>query len=223
MLNLVLKTVIMYSSLLLLMRLIGKRQLGELELSELVVTILISEMAAGPLTQKDLKLWEGLVPLVTLMVIDYLLSLLTLKSVKLRGIFSGKPAMLIVRGRIDQSQMRKNRFTPDELTEALRTQGILDLHEIEYAVLETDGTLNVIQTPENRPVTAGQMGLSPEDAGYPLIVINGGRVMTQNLRILGKDEKWLEKALRSQKIQSPKDVYLMTCDANGGIFLAPME
>lgn len=223
MLELFWKTLIMYAILIVLMRLIGKRQLGELELSELVVTILMSNIATAPLTQKDCTLLDGLVPLVTLMVLEYLLSIVTMKNVKLRALLAGKPALLVVRGRIDQKQMRKNRFTPDELTEALRNQGYLDLRSIEYAILETDGVLNVIASPPNRPVTAAQLGIEPDDSGYPIIVINSGRILRENLKLLGRDERWLKKVLKENGLKHEREVYLMTCDALGGVFLAPRE
>ena len=221
--NIVFNSVVMYVVLILFMRVMGKRQLGELEPSELVVTILISDVAATPICDPDKPLYYGIVPVFMLFAMELILSLILAKSVRLRGVISGKPSLLIVHGRIDQTQMRRNRFTPDELAEALRTQGALDLTEVEYAILETDGQLNVILTPENRPVTAGQMNVQAQDAGYPLIVVNEGRVLSENLKILGKDIKWLEKYLRSQKLSSPKDVYLMTVDMAGGVFLSPKE
>ncbi len=214
---------VIYAALVIFMRLMGKRQLGELEPSELIVTILISEVSATPIVDPKKPLYYGLVPAITLFALELALSLLMARSVKFRGFLAGKPALLIRHGRIDQKQMRRNRFTPDELAEALRTQGALDLNEVEYAILETDGQLNVIMTPGSRPVTAAQMNIPVQDAGYPVIVINEGRVLTNNLKILGKDEKWLEKYLRSQKLSSPKDVYMMTADMAGGIFLAPKD
>lgn len=217
------KTVLVYLVLLLLMRLVGKRQIGDLELGELIVTILISEMASVPLAEPEKPLWVGLIPVVTLVVLELLFSKVALKSVKLRALLCGKPAMLVVRGRIDQSQMRKNRFTTDELFTALRQHNVLDLREVEYAVLETNGTVNVILSPDNRPVTAGQMGMSPPDSGYPLMVINGGHILMENLTLLGRDERWLKKQLRANGIRDPKEVYLMTCDKSDGIFIAPME
>ncbi len=216
-------SVVIYAVLILFMRLMGKRQLGELEPSELIVTILISEVSATPVVNPEKSVLYGIVPALTLFAMELILSLLMAKSVKFRALLAGKPALLIVHGRIDQSQMRRNRFTLDELAEALRNQGALDLNEVEYAILETDGKLNVVLTPASRPVTAGQMNIQAEDAGYPLIVINEGRVLTENLKILGKDEKWLEKCLRSQKLSSPRDVYMMTVDMAGGIFLSPKE
>ncbi len=216
-------SIVIYAVLIAFMRAMGKRQLGELEPSELIVTILISEVSATPIVDPEKPLYYGLVPAATLFTMELILSLLMARSVKFRGFLAGKPALLIRHGRIDQKQMRRNRFTPDELAEALRNQGALDLNEVEYAILETDGQLNVILTPGSRPVTAAQMNVAAEDTGYPLIVINEGRVMTENLKILGKDEKWLEKYLRSQKLSSPKDVYMMTADMAGGIFLSPKQ
>ena len=223
MLLLFFRTIIVYMFLLLLMRLEGKRQLGDLELGELIVTILISEMATVPLSEPELPLWRGLIPAATLVALEYLFSRVAMKSVKLRALLCGKPSLLVVRGRIDQSQMRKNRFTTDELFTALRQHSVLDLRDVEYAILETDGSVNVILTPENRPLTAGQMEKSPPDAGYPLMIINGGRILSENLKLLGRDERWLQKHLRQNGLKDAKDVYLMTCDMAGGIFLAPRE
>lgn len=218
-----LKTVFVYLLLMLLMRLMGKRQLGDLELGEFIVTILISELAAIPLSDPESSLWQGLTPALTLVLLEILFSRLTLQNIKLRTLVFGKPSMLVVRGRIDQSQMKKNRLTADELFAALRSHDILDLREVEYAILETDGSINVIPSPDNRPVTAGQMNCPAPDNGYPLILISSGRVLSENLQLLGRDSRWLEKQLRTQGLESPKQVYLMTCDQAGGIFLAPME
>ena len=223
MLQLFIRSIIIYAVLILLLRLMGKRQLGDMELSELIVTVLISQVASTPLADQEKPLWTGIIPVLALLGMELTLSLVSLKSVRFRALISGKPALLIVRGKIDQSQMRRNRFTPDELAEALRNEGILDLNSVDYAILETDGKLNVIPAPAHRPVTAGQLGITPEDSGYPMLVINNGRVMSQNLRILGKDEAWLEKALRKHGLSSPGEVYLMTVDAAGQTFVAPKE
>ncbi len=215
--------VIIYMILLILMRLIGKRQLGDLEVSELIVTILITEAASEPLCDPDAPILQAIVAVVTLLGLELLLSLLSLRSVKFRAVLYGKPALLVVHGRIDQTQMRRNRFTPDDLAEALRVEGILDLNTVEYAILETDGRLSVIPSPTERPVSAGQIGLDPEDAGYPVIVINDGKVMRENLALLRKDEQWLAAQLQSRDLQGPAQVYMMTVDMAGGIFLAPKE
>ena len=223
MVTVVFRAAVVYTALVALLRLTGKRQLGELELSELIVTILISELAAKPIADPETSLLRSMVPVLTLLGIEYLLSVLSLRSVRLRGLLTGKPALLMVRGRIDQSQMRKNRITPDELAEAMRGAGVLDAREVEYAILETSGRLNIIPHPAERPATAGQMGLAPEDTGYPVMVINNGRVLSDNLKLLGRDERWLLARLREQSLSGPGQVYMMTVDMSGGIFLAPKE
>lgn len=223
MVRIFINSVIIYAALVTLMRLIGKRQLGELELPELIVTFLISEVASEPLVDPDAPVLKVFIPILTLLALEYLFSVAALKSVKLRAILTGKPALLIVHGRIDQAQMRKNRITPDELTEALRGDGILDLSTVEYAVLEANGKLNIIPTPGERAVTAAQMRVEAPDTGYPVIVVNNGRVLSDNLRIVGYDENWLMKRLRENGLSSPQEVYMMTADRLGGIFLAPKE
>ena len=216
-------SIIIYAGLVLLMRLMGKRQLGELELSELIVTILISEIAAKPIVEEDSTLLSAFIPAATLMGLEYLLSVAALKNVRLRGILSGKPALLVVRGRIDQTQMRKNRITPNELAEAMRDDGITDLRSVQYAVLETSGKVNIIPTPQASPVTAGQMGVDEPDPGWSFIIISDGHVMSDNLRLLGRDENWLMKQLKANGLSSPKEVYMMTADSLDGIYLSPME
>ena len=223
MIRIICNTVVVYAVLMLLMRLTGKRQLGELELSELIVTILISEVASQPLQDPDVSLLRAFAPVLALMGIEYLLSAAAMKSVRFRAVLAGKPALLVVRGRIDQTQMRKNRITPDELAEALRDEGILDMNDVEFAILETNGRLNIIPTPGERTVTAGQLGLSVSDGGYPVMIINNGRVLTENLRVLGRDEAWLKKKLAEHGLTEPRQVYMMTSDMADGIFISPAE
>ena len=215
--------VVLYALLVFLMRLIGKRQLGELELPELIVTFLISEAASEPIINPSVPIMQVLVPILTLLALEYLLSVVAMKSVRLRGILTGKPALLITHGKIDQKQMRKNRITPDELCEALRNDGILDLGSVEYAILESNGKLNIIQTPGERTVTAAQLGIQTEDAGYPMIVVNNGRVLAENLRLLGFDESWLQKRLSERNVSGPQQVYMMTADRLGRVYLAENE
>ena len=198
--------VVLYALLVFLMRLIGKRQLGELELPELIVTFLISEAASEPIINPSVPIMQVLVPILTLLALEYLLSVVAMKSVRLRGILTGKPALLITHGKIDQKQMRKNRITPDELCEALRNDGILDLGSVEYAILESNG-----------------IGIQTEDAGYPMIVVNNGRVLAENLRLLGFDESWLQKRLSERNVSGPQQVYMMTADRLGRVYLAENE
>ena len=158
------------------MRLLGKRQLGEMELSEFILAALIADLASLPLQDLGIPMINGLVPIMVLFCCELLIAGLSMKNVRLRAFFSGKPSLLIVRGKICQGEMHRNRFTPDELMQELRNQGILDISSVEYAVLETDGKLNVVPFAAQRPATAEQLGINVPDESYPFIVINNGSV-----------------------------------------------
>lgn len=160
------RTLIIFLALIVAMRLMGKRQLGELELSELVVAVLIADIASIPLQNPSLPLSYGLIPLLVLFCCELIFSGLTYKSIHLRKLLYGRPNFIIERGRIAQQAMHRNRFTLDELTQELRNQGILDIASVEYAVLETNGQLNIILAPAQQPVTAEQMQIETEDTGY---------------------------------------------------------
>ena len=152
----IIRTIIVYFSLLLTMRLLGKRQLGEMELSEFVLAALIADLAALPLQDLGIPMINGLVPILTLFCCELLIAGVCMKNIRLRTAFYGKPSLLIIRGRISQKEMHRNRFTPDELMQELRNQGFLDISTVQYAILETDGKLNVIPFPNQCPVTPEQ-------------------------------------------------------------------
>ena len=217
------RTVIIFSVLLLGMRLLGKRQLGELELSELVVSVLIADLASLPLQDIGIPLLNGLVSIVTLICLELILSGLTIRFGRLRPLLFGRPCFLIEKGVIDQREMARNRFTLDELTEQLRRQGVLDPAAVEYAVLETDGSLSVILSPAQRPATAGQLGCAEASRGYPRILVSDGRVLTENLRRCGHDERWLLTQCRERGAASPEEVFLLTCDGADGVYFCKKE
>jgi len=217
------RTVIVYLTLLIAMRLMGKRQLGEMELSEFVVAALIADLAAHPLQDIGIPLINGIVPVLTLFCCEMLISGLSMKSIRFRSLLFGRPSLLIEKGKILQKEMQSNRFTPEELMQELRNQGIYDISRVEYAVLETNGSLNVMPCPGDRPVTVAALGLKPEDESYPSIVIDNGRILENNLRWLGLDLKWLEKKLRAEKLSKPENVYLMIADRLGRTFIAEKE
>lgn len=217
------RTLTVYFALLVTMRLMGKRQLGEMELSEFVVAALIADLAAHPLQDMGIPLLNGLVPIAVLFCCEVLIAGLSLRSVRLRELLFGRPSFLIVKGEINQAEMRRNRFTLDELMQELRSQGSSDIKSIEYAVLETDGKLNLLPYPAERPVTAAQMQLKPPDGGYVHIVISDGRVLEGNLRHLGLDLDWLSQQLSAQGVAGAEDVYLMTVDENRAVTLTRKE
>ena len=169
------RTVILYLLIIAGIRLMGKRQVGELEPSELVLDLIIADLAAVPMQDFGIPLLSGIVPILTLLCITMILSVLTMKSVRFRAVICGRPSIIVENGKIRQSEMRRNRFTVDELMEELRLKGITDLSKIKYAVLETNGQLSVLPYADDLPVTAGQMRLKPEEKGLPVVIIKIGR------------------------------------------------
>ncbi len=217
------RTAMIYFALLLAMRLMGKRQLGEMELSEFVVASLIADLASHPLQDMGIPMVNGLVPIFTLLCFEILIAGASFKSIRLRTLLFGRPSVLVTRGTINQREMHANRFTADELMQELRSQGLFDLRQVEYAILETDGRLNVIPCPSALPPTAEQLSVEVPDDGSSLIVVSDGRVIGANLKRLGLDRDWLSAELRRKGAQSPKDVYLMTVNHSGQSYLAEKE
>lgn len=219
----IIRALIVYFTLLIFIRLMGKRQLGEMELPELITAVLIADLAAHPLQDIGIPLMNGLLPVIVLFCCEVLISGAAMKSVKLRSILFGLPCFLVEKGRINQREMKKNRFTLDELTEELRAKGITDISKLEYAVLETDGTVSTLLFPEERPATAKSMNVDVPDNGYPVILINDGRVLERNLRYMGRDERWLQKELEKRSVKDAGEVFLMMLDNGGNIYFSAKE
>ena len=219
----IIRTVIVFLALIISMRVMGKRQLGELEPAELVIAVLISDLASHPLQDPGIPLLYGLIPVITLLCCEVLISAGMMKSVRFRAIVCGKPSILISNGKIMQEEMRKNRVTLDELTEELRKKDISDIASVRYAILETDGTLSTILYAAKSPATPEQMGLIAEEYGYSVIVINDGRILENNLKVLGFDLNWLDKRLDEFGIKHASDVYFMTVNSLGTIYFAKKE
>ena len=214
-----LRTALIYALLLLAMRLLGKRQLGELELSELVVTVLVADISVRPIVEENAPFFRSLAPLLVLFGSEYLISVMSLRSAKLRTILFGKPSILIAHGKIDQREMKRNRFTIDELMQELRNQGVQDIQSVDYAVLETSGALNLLLKVSEQPVTPAQLGLTLPEPGYATILINDGRTLSGNLRRVGRDERWLQKELNARGIARAQDVYYLQMNDAGEISL----
>lgn len=203
------RTIIIFASIMVLMRLLGKRQLRELELSELVVSVILADMAATPLQDIGIPLVYGLIPILTLFACELVLSGSILTSVRLRTLLCGKPEFLILEGKILEKEMRKARFSVDELFEELRGKEILDITTVKYAILETDGTLNTILYPENQPLTPKDMNKSATGGEYPIIIIEDGVLLDNNLKHINKSSSWLEKILNKHKCSGPDEVFAL--------------
>ncbi len=214
------RTVILYILIIAGVRLMGKRQVGELEPSELVLSLLIADLASVPMQDLGIPLHAGVIPILTLLSLTMILSVLTMKSVRFRAILCGRPSIIIRNGQLDQLEMRRNRLTVDELLEELRNQSYTDPSQVKYAILETNGRLSVLPYANLRPATAEQLHLDSRETGLPLVIINDGRLLEHNLKRLGYDQKWLEKRLAERDCSDPSLVFLMTADEAGGIYLA---
>ena len=208
------RTVIMFTVLFASMRVMGKRQLGELEPIELTVAILISNLAAQPLADVGTPLIYGLVPVLTLFGLQVTITLVSAKSIRFRRLLGGSPTVIIENGVIDQKELKASRVSLDELFAELRGMGYTDAAEIKRAVLETDGSLSVIPYDRFAPITPDVLGVSVSEKKLPTAVISDGRVLSANLKSLGLNEKWLFSQLRKNGVKSPADVFLMTADTD---------
>ncbi len=212
------RTVILYLFIIIVMRILGKRQIGELEPSELVLSLLLADLAAVPMQDFGIPLFSGIIPILALLCLSSVLSALTVKHVRMRALLNGKPSIVIQDGKIITKEMKRNRFTADELLEELRLSGTTDIRKVKCATLETSGRLSVIPYADEQPVTGKLIHIKAEEQGVPLIIINEGRVLTDNLTLRGFDRAWLNKQLKSNKIKHEKDVFLMTVDEKNTIF-----
>ena len=212
------RTIILYLLLMVGLRLLGKRQIGELEPSELVLTLIISDLAAVPMQDFGIPLVNGVFPIVVLLCLSMILSFINLKSVRFRAILCGKPAIIIRDGQLVQQAMSKTRLTIDELYEQLRGQGITDLKSVKYAILETNGRISALPYTQENPATPKALGIQVQDETLlPILLINDGRVMGENLRSSGRDRTWLEQQLKARDIRSPKEVFLLSVDEAGKV------
>ena len=218
------RTVLLYILIVVGMRLMGKRQIGELEPSELVLTMMISDLASVPMQDFGIPLLAGFIPILTLLALSLFLSQLSLHNLRFRRLMCGSPTILIRNGEIQQSAMRKNRLTLDELLEELREQGYSDLQDIKYAILENSGQLSVFPWTTQQPPTVEQLGLEiQDDVTLPVVLINDGRVLQKNLTACGRDARWLQKQLQAEKVSSPREIFLLTLDEQGSVFCVKKE
>lgn len=217
------RTIIMYFFVVLTLRLLGKRQIGELEPSELVVTIVISEVAAMPIQDTSESLVNSLVVIFLLLILEVLLSFGAYKSFAARKLFYGTPSVFYEKGIINQREMKKQRFNLNDLMECVRNTGATSLSEVDFVIMETNGNVSVIPKTEHRPVELADMGLSAAPVELSYIIIDNGAVNQNNLKRLGFNEAWLEKQLKSKKITHSSEVFCMTADKTGEVVIITNE
>lgn len=211
------RAIILYIIVLIVMRLMGKREIGQLQPFELAISIMIADLASIPMTETGIPITRGIIPILGLLVMHLLISIINLKSVKAREIICGKPRILIYRGKIDEKALIKERFTINELEERLRGNNVSSVGDVEYAILETSGDITVIQKPNKRTTTPEDFNIMPEYEGIPYDLVIDGKIMYKNLTKIGKDYNWLQKEVGKFKIR-PEEAVLVTFDGKGQIF-----
>ena len=217
MINMLIRTGIMYSLLLLTVRLLGKRQLGEMEPSEFVVSMLLANLATIPMEEPDVPILHGLGPIVLIFLAESFIAYLSLRSVKVRKFFCGKPVILIENGKISWENLRKTRVNLDELTMHLREKDIFDLSTVKFAILETNGQLSTLLYGKDQPPTAKDLGTKVRESQLPITLVSDGYIMEDNLALAGKTLHWLHRELSKRNCPLEK-VFLLTIDGGGKIY-----
>ena len=216
------RTILLYLVLIAAIRLMGKRQVGQMEPSEFVVTMLVANLASIPMEDGGVPLYTGIVPILTVLGLELILSGLVLRSVKLRRLLCGKPVILIDNGCVQQNNLRRTRITLDELTGQLREKDILEISTVQYAILETNGNISVFPYPKEQPASAKEAGIQVKKQHLPVTVIGDGYLYRENLTLLGKDENWVRKILQDRNA-TVQDTWLLTVDHEDRIYFVKKE
>lgn len=211
------RAIVLYIIVLVVMRLMGKREIGQLQPFELAIAIMIADLATIPMSDTGVPIFNGIVPILGLLVMHLLISIINIKSMKAREIICGKPRILIYRGKIDEKALKKERFTINELQERLRDKDVVNISDVEYAILETSGQISVILKPNKRGVIPEDLGIYPDYEGISYDLIIDGVIMYDNLKTLNKDYNWLRDAVLKFGYE-PKDALIVTIDGKGQIF-----
>ena len=211
------RSIILYIIVLVVMRLMGKREIGQLQPFELAISIRIADLASIPMSDSGIPITNGIIPILGLLVMHLIISIINMKSIKGRGIICGKPSILIYRGRIDEKVLKKERFTINELEERLRGNNIVNIGDVEYAILETNGQVTVIQKPDKRNTIPADFNIQPEYEGIPYDLVIDGKIMYDNLKQIGKNYEWLRKQVNKFNIK-PEEALLVTLDGKGQMF-----
>ncbi len=212
------RTVVLYLLIIVGIRLLGKRQVGELEPSELTLALIIADLASVPMQDNGIPMLSGLIPIVVLLAVATILSVLSARSIRFRALLCGRPSVVIRDGVVLEGELRKNRLTLDELMEELRIQGFTDFRAIQFAILETNGQLSVLPRAAQKPPSCAQLGISTQDPGIPVILISDGRLLERNLKSQGYERAWLNRQLAAHGLSDPEQVFLFTVDQMGGTY-----
>jgi len=212
------RTIILYIVVVISMRLMGKKQIGEMEPFELVIAIMISELASLPMQDTRISILRGIIPIITLLFLQTCFALIQLKSEKMRLILSGKPSILISNGKLDFKELKKEKFNLNDLLEELRLQGYYNVSDVEYAILETSGKISVIPKTNLSPTTKEDMKIPSTQDTLPLTLILDGKINLKNLNTLNKNRSWLKNMLKKNNVHSIEEVLIAMVDSKGKFF-----
>lgn len=215
---LIFRTIILYIIATIIIRMMGKRQIGQLQPFELVITIMISELATLPMQDNRIPLINGIIPIITLLILQIIFSLLQLKSIKIRNLVSGKPSILIYNGEINRSEMKYQRINLNDLMEELRLKGYFDISDVKYAILETSGQLSIIPAAKVESVTKGDLNIKSQQSMIPITLVLDGKLDEQNLKVINKDMDWLNNQLKINNISCLEDIFIAMIDSKGKFF-----
>lgn len=215
MLIILFRSIVLYFVVVFIMRIMGKRQIGQLQPFELVIALMISELAAMPMQNTGIPLFHGIIPIITLLVLQVLISTLQLKSELARLIFCGQPSILIEKGKINIKELKKNRINLNDLLEELRLKDYYNLDDIEYAILETRGQITIIPKSEQEPATRKDLNIKSSQNKMPVTLILDGRINDRNLKLIEKDKSWLNEQLNKRNISSAEQIFLALLDSQG--------
>lgn len=213
----VVRAVIVYIFIILAVRIMGKRQIGELKPHELVITILVSQIASIPLEDNNMPLANSLVPIMLLISFEIIVSVISMKSLTFRNLLQGKPIFVMRHGKLDEKQMKRLRYSMDDLIDAIRQKDVFDISQVEEAIIETNGTVSVLLKPEYNPVTPKDLNLSVEGGGMPITIVMDGKPVSKYFGAEEIKESEIELILKSQDYDVKK-IMLLTVDDGGNIF-----
>ena len=215
--KLFIRTVVLYFIILIVIRLMGKKEIGQMQPFEFVISIMIADIATGPLTETNISLMHGIIPIIGLFLSYMFISICNMKSVFLRGIICGKPKILINKGTIDEEALKKEKVTVNELQERLRVKDIFYIDDVEYAILETNGELSIILKPDRQNVSLSDLNIDGKYKGIPYELVVDGKIMNENLEKINKTYGWLKNEINKFGY-NPEEALIVSCDAEGNIF-----
>lgn len=216
------KSIILYTIVLIVMRCMGKREIGQMQPFELAIAIMIADLATTPMTEIGIPLVYGIIPILGLLFMHIIISLGNLKSIKMREFICGKPRILIYRGKIDEQALKLENFTINELQERLRVNNINNLGDVEFAILETSGQISVVQKPEKRALKPEDFNIDAKYEGISYDLVIDGKIMEDNLKKLGKSRAWLEREVGKFNMK-PEEALVVVLNGDRTIFCQKKE